>query len=157
MGAIGLLFTMASLGLPGLGNFVAEFLILAGSYQTSIYITAIAVLGLIASTIYSLRIMQKVFYGNKVKEWSLRDFNFREMIIMGSLIIIIVWQGIFPQTFLNTSMKSMENLYSNTQGTKTVKAIKRMDFGLEEKTSPPIQNKRDISYINDDKKIREER
>ena len=157
MGAIGLLFTMASLGLPGLGNFVAEFLILAGSYQTSIYITAIAVLGLIASTIYSLRIMQKVFYGNKVKEWSLRDFNFREMIIMGSLIIIIVWQGIFPQTFLNTSMKSMENLYSNTQGTKTVKAIKRMDFGLEEKTSPPIRNKRDISYINDDKKIREKR
>lgn len=114
MGAIGLLFTMASLGLPGLGNFVAEFLILVGSYKANVVITVLAALGLIASTIYSLRIMQKVFYGNKIREWKLHDFNIRELVIMSSMIIIIVWLGLFPQTFLNTSKNSVENLEANT-------------------------------------------
>ena len=153
MGAIGLLFTMASLGLPGLGNFVAEFLILVGSYQSVVYITVLAALGLIASTIYSLRILQKVFYGNKVKEWNLNDFNFREMIIMSSMIIVIVWLGIFPQTFLNTSKKSMENLFSNTQNMKIVK----LDSDLKNKSLPLIQKEDNISYISINKKISEGR
>ncbi len=161
MGAIGLLFTLASLGLPGLGNFVAEFLVLAGSYQASIYITVLAALGLVASTIYSLRIMQKVFYGNKVKEWKLNDFNSREMITMGSMIIIIVWLGIFPQTFLNTSKKTMENLISNPNRIKIVNNVKQNSFELSNKLIFPqgykIQNDLNISYISFNKKIMGER
>jgi NADH-quinone oxidoreductase subunit M len=157
MGAIGLLFTMASLGLPGLGNFVAEFLVLAGSYQTSILITVLASLGLVASTIYSLRIMQKVFYGNKIKEWKLSDFNFREMIIMGSMIIIIVWLGIFPQTFLNTSKKTMENLISNSNRMKIVINVRQNNFDLVGKLKFsqdfPIRSDLNISYISFNKKI----
>ena len=159
MGAIGLLFTMASLGLPGLGNFVAEFLVLAGSYQTSINITVLAALGLVASTIYSLRIMQKVFYGNKIKEWKLSDFNFREMITMGSMIIIIVWLGIFPQTFLNTSKKTMENLIPYSNKIKIVDSVKQNSFSSKLIFSQDfqIQNDLNISYISSDKKIMGER
>ncbi len=102
MGAVGLIFAMASLGLPGLGNFVAEFLILSGSYQASVWITIFATIGLVAATIYSLRIMQKVFYGEEKKSWTLPDMNFKEMIISGSMIIAIVWLGIYPQTVIKT-------------------------------------------------------
>ncbi len=65
MGAMGLIFSMASLGLPGLGNFVAEFLTLTGTFKSSMLFASLASVGLIAATIYSLRIMQKVFYGKK--------------------------------------------------------------------------------------------
>jgi NADH-quinone oxidoreductase subunit M len=161
MGAVGLLFTMASLGLPGLGNFVAEFLVLVGSYQASIFITALAALGLVASTIYSLRIMQKVFYGNKVKEWKLNDFNFREMITMGAMIIIIVWLGIFPQTFLNTSKKTMENLISNPNRIKIVNNVKQNSFDHSRKLRFSqdflIRSELNISYIIFDKKAMGER
>jgi NADH-quinone oxidoreductase subunit M len=101
MGAIGLVFVMASLGLPGLGNFIAEILILTGSFFACKTLTIIATLGLVAATIYSLRLMQKVFYGKEQKTWAITDFNLREMGIMVPLIIAIIWLGLFPSTILN--------------------------------------------------------
>jgi NADH-quinone oxidoreductase subunit M len=115
MGGMGLLFALASLGLPGLVNFIAEFLVLAGAYQANIVLTSIAALGLIASTIYSLRIVQKVFYGPQVKEWSLPDLNAREILIMGSLTIVVVWLGLFPQQVLNISGSSVNKILNTTE------------------------------------------
>jgi len=66
MGAMGLIFSMASLGLPGSGNFIAELLILVGAFKASILMSCLASSGLIAATIYALRIVQKVFLGRKM-------------------------------------------------------------------------------------------
>jgi NADH-quinone oxidoreductase subunit M len=115
MGGVGLLFALASLGLPGLGNFIAEFLVLAGSYQADKILTAVAALGLIASTIYSLRIVQKVFYGKQEKEWQLPDLNFREITVMSSLIIVIVWLGLFPQQVFDISQKSVNKILNSVE------------------------------------------
>lgn len=103
IGAMGLIFSMASLGLPGLVNFVAEFLILLGTFKVSIFFAVFASLGLIASVIYSLRIMQKVFYGKKNNEKNLRDLTLRESIILGVMVIAVVIPGIFPQPVINTA------------------------------------------------------
>ncbi|MBD3225758.1 MAG: NADH-quinone oxidoreductase subunit M [Caldithrix sp.] len=110
MGGVGMLFAMASLGLPGLGNFVAEFLILVGAYQVSIFWTVLATVGLIAATVYSLRIVQRVFHGEKIKDWKIPDFNVREMVVMGSMIAVIVWLGLFPQSVLNTAKHTLNSL-----------------------------------------------
>jgi NADH-quinone oxidoreductase subunit M len=113
MGAAAMIFTMASLGLPGLGNFIAEFLTLAGAYQSNSVLTIIAVLGFVAATIYSLRIIQKVFHGNKQKKWELPDLDFREIIIMGSMTIVIVWLGIYPQTVIKTVSPTVNTVVEN--------------------------------------------
>ncbi len=113
MGGVAMVFAMASLGLPALGNFVAEFLILAGSFQASVFWTIIAALGLIASALYSLRIMQKVFFGKKEEEWKISDFDGREIIVMAGLILAIVWIGIYPNSFLNTSRPSIEQILNH--------------------------------------------
>lgn len=110
MGGIGLVFALASLGLPALGNFIAEFLILTGSFQSTEFWTIIASLGLIASTLYSLRIMQKVFYGKKESNLQISDFDGREILIMACLIISIIWIGIYPQSFLKTSQPSVREI-----------------------------------------------
>ncbi len=120
MGGIGLLFAMASLGLPALGNFIAEFLILAGSFQSTVFWTIIASLGLVASTLYSLRILQKVFFGEKTEEWQISDFDGREILIMAGLIIAIVWIGIYPQSFLKTSQSSVQNILNQNENPKTI-------------------------------------
>jgi NADH-quinone oxidoreductase subunit M len=101
LGAMGMIFSMASLGLPGLGNFVAEFLTLLGTFRDSILFASIASLGLISATIYSLRIVQKVFLGRRNAEYTLKDLSFRESIVMASLVIAIVFTGIFPQPVIN--------------------------------------------------------
>jgi NADH-quinone oxidoreductase subunit M len=110
MGAVGLLFVLASLGLPGLGNFIAEILILTGSFTASKILTAIAALGFIAATLYSLRIMQKVFYGPVLKKWEIADFGFREMIVMGSLAFMIIWLGLFPNSILNATQQMVQRV-----------------------------------------------
>ncbi|MGE5431667.1 MAG: complex I subunit 4 family protein, partial [Syntrophomonadaceae bacterium] len=111
MGAVGLVFALASLGLPGLGNFIAEFLILTGSFMANNWVTAIATVGLVVSTMYSLRIMARVFYGRKAKvEKHIPDFNVREMTIMGALILAILWLGIFPHPVLDTSRPAINNI-----------------------------------------------
>ncbi len=110
MGGMGLVFVMASLGLPGLGNFIAEFLTLVGAYKADVLMAVLASLGLIFSTIYSLRIMQRVFYGEKQEEWGLKDLNLREGIILGTLTAAIVWLGFYPQPVLNTSKESLHQV-----------------------------------------------
>src|SRR6185295_12421586 len=106
MGTIAMVFAMASLGLPGLGNFIAEFLILIGSWQANQLLTIFATIGLVAATAYSLRIVQKVFLGKEERGRTLVDLSLREKIIMVPLVIVIVWLGLFPQSVLNTAKKS---------------------------------------------------
>jgi NADH-quinone oxidoreductase subunit M len=103
MGALAMVFVMASLGLPLLGNFVAEFLILLGVFAVAPVLTVIASIGLVLSALYSLRIMQKVFYGQlqNVTEPP-ADLSTREWIIMACLTAAIVFLGLFPQPVLDT-------------------------------------------------------
>lgn len=130
MGGVALVFVMASLGLPGLGNFIAEFLVLAGAFQANVWITVFATIGLVIATIYSLRIMQLVFYGEKRSTWTFKDFSFREMFIMATLIISIVWLGLYPRTVINTAkpyidglMRTFKNEVSENSGAETEKSI----------------------------------
>lgn len=103
MGVVAMIFVMASLGLPGLGNFIAEFLILAGSWQSHPWITIAATIGLVVATVYSLRIMQKVFFGVSLREYRLPDLSFREALMFVPLVIVIIWLGVYPQPVINTA------------------------------------------------------
>jgi NADH-quinone oxidoreductase subunit M len=105
---MGLIFSLASLGLPGLGNFIAEFLTLLGVFKVSVLFTVIASLGLIASTIYSLRIMQKVFYGKGNYESGIKDLSIREIIVLGSLVLAILFTGLTPQPVIKVAKPSIE-------------------------------------------------
>jgi NADH-quinone oxidoreductase subunit M len=103
MGAVGLVFSMASLGLPGLGNFIAELLILIGAFKTNVLMSCLASLGLIAATIYSLRIVQKVFLGTKNTDWKMSDLTIREKVVSALMVIAIVSLGLFPKPVLDAA------------------------------------------------------
>lgn len=110
MGGAALVFTMASLGLPALGNFIAEFLILLGAFQVHVSLTVLATLGLVFSALYSLRLMQKVFYGPGPQETVPRDLNARELIIMGALTVSIVALGLYPQPVMDMVRVAVMNV-----------------------------------------------
>jgi len=107
MGAIGLIFAMASLGLPGLGNFIAELLILIGAFKVYILMSVLACVGLIAATLYSLRILQKVFFGKKNTDWKMNDLSIREKVVSISMVIIIIVLGLFPQPVFDVAKPSI--------------------------------------------------
>jgi NADH-quinone oxidoreductase subunit M len=110
MGGAAMVFALASLGLPGLGNFVGEFLVLLGVFQVSVPLAILATLGLIVATVYALWMMQRVFFGTKSEEWPLSDLDLRESAIMAVLIVLIVWLGLFPKTVLSTAQPALEVL-----------------------------------------------
>jgi NADH-quinone oxidoreductase subunit M len=105
-----LFFALASLGLPGLGDFVGEFLVLLGAYQLSVGITIVAALGILASTFYALRMVQRVFHGENSRRWQLPDLSLREALIVAPMIVALLWLGLYPQPVLNTFAPAMHTL-----------------------------------------------
>jgi NADH-quinone oxidoreductase subunit M len=113
---IALVFAVASLGLPGLGNFVGEFLILLGTWTVSPLITCIAATGLILAAVYSLIMVQRAFHGPPKDDEHgmpkmLEDLNAREIVMMLSLMAVLVWLGLYPQPILDTSESSMRAVH----------------------------------------------
>ncbi|MDF9391748.1 MULTISPECIES: NADH-quinone oxidoreductase subunit M [Methylococcus] len=99
LGAITLFFSVAALGMPGLGNFVGEFLVLLGSFRVDAAITAFAALGLILAPVYALYVMQRAFHGPDSRH-EIRDFGLREMGVMLFLVSATAWMGLHPQSML---------------------------------------------------------
>ena len=133
MGAMGLIFSMASLGLPGLGNFVAEFLTLTGVFKVNILFSCLASVGLIAATIYSLRIMQKVFYGPVREDKEFKDLSVRETIIMATLVLAIVGLGLFPQKVIDSAKPALLRTIDGKEQSvlpTSVFHLRSSDFGL---------------------------
>jgi NADH-quinone oxidoreductase subunit M len=89
--------------MPGLGNFVGEFLILLGAYRVSALWTVIGSLGLVAASVYALWMMQAVFHGAAFRRWKLADLSPRETAAMVCMTVIIVWLGLFPRWVLTTA------------------------------------------------------
>ncbi len=112
MGAVGMFLAMASLGLPGLGNFVGEILALLGAWQASIPITSVAVIGLIFATVYSLWIVQRTFHGEKREVWDIPDLSVRNMVTLGSMIVVLLWLGLFPKPVLDTAKPALRSIES---------------------------------------------
>jgi NADH-quinone oxidoreductase subunit M len=105
----GLFFVMASVGLPGLGDFVGEFLVLLGAYQANIGITAVAALGIIAATLYGLKISGQVFQGPNRHHWRLPDLFPREWVIVGSMMASLLWLGLYPRSFIHIFQTASES------------------------------------------------
>ncbi len=110
LGAVTMLFALASLGLPGLGNFVGEFLILLGSFQAHPGLAAAATAGLVASVIYALWLVQRVVHGENVRRLAPLDLQPRETGVFAALILALLWIGLYPQPVLDTAGPALEGL-----------------------------------------------
>jgi NADH-quinone oxidoreductase subunit M len=118
LSGIALVFALASLGLPGFGNFVAEFLVLLGTYRVNIVITALAATGLVLAAIYSLWIVQRVFHGEKKDIPKLAELTSRESWMLAVMVVVILWLGIFPRPVLETAEPALSILQSYSQHEK---------------------------------------
>ena len=128
IGGTMLFFCVASLGLPGLGNFIGEFLVLLGVYRVSPLFAILASLGFIFALIYSLWIVQRVFYGPPQGELPVSDLSPRETAMMSACIAITVWLGLYPQAALNVVTPALNGLQ---QGTATSTSVSnRVDAAI---------------------------
>ena len=115
-------FTMASVGLPGTGNFVGEILVLIGLFKVSIWTAFFAATGLILGAAYMLWLYRKVVFGELVKQdlKAMMDMSSREILIFTPLVFFTIWMGVYPSTFLDFMHVSVENLITNHQAALAV-------------------------------------
>lgn len=99
MGGMLLAFVAAAFGLPGLVNFVGEFLSLTGAFKVYPVQVVLAALGLIGSAIYGMHLFQQSFQG-KVQH-QIIDLDTRELFICSSLLLLLLLFGLFPELILN--------------------------------------------------------
>ncbi len=98
-----LFFSTASLGLPGTGNFVGEFMILMGSFPQVPVIVCIATVGLVLASVYSLVMLQRACFGEGKSSAPLKGLSIREFGLMLLLIALLVGLGVYPQPVLDLS------------------------------------------------------
>lgn len=98
-----ILAAFASLGLPALAHFPAEFQIFLGSFQAFPVITALTVISIAVTAALYLRAIQKVFFGELPQKFAkIHDFDRTELVVATILILLIILLGIFPGIILNT-------------------------------------------------------
>jgi len=103
-------FTVAAVGMPGLGNFVGEFLVLLGSFQVSIAATAAAAAGMVVAAVYSLIVIQKVFHGKNTHNHVMADLSTMEFLCFGLMMIGLLWMGLYPQSMLDMAEPTLRSL-----------------------------------------------
>ncbi|MBI3316916.1 MAG: NADH-quinone oxidoreductase subunit M [Candidatus Omnitrophica bacterium] len=97
-----ILFSLASLGLPGLAGFISEFLVLLGTYQAQKLWAGLACIGIILAAAYLLMMVRKVLLGPAHEKWAkLPDIHAREIFTLAPLGVLVILFGLLPSLILN--------------------------------------------------------
>ena len=86
-----------------------------GTFMTSKPIAAVAAIGLIGAAIYSLRIMQKVFFGREKSQMKIRDLSSLETLIIASVVFFLIFLGLYPSPVTKTVDPSVHKIISRTE------------------------------------------
>jgi NADH-quinone oxidoreductase subunit M len=105
-------FTLASIGLPGLSGFIGEFLVLLGTFKVNTWVAFLAATGLILGAAYALWLYRKIIFGEltKVSLKGILDMNRREIAVFLPLVLLSVWMGVYPNSFLDPIAPSVDKL-----------------------------------------------
>jgi NADH-quinone oxidoreductase subunit M len=116
-----MIFTLSSIGLPGLNGFIGEFLILLGTFKVFPWYAILGATGVIFAAVYMLWMFQRVMFGEVTnpKNLGLKDLNAREVLVLTPILVFVVWIGVYPNTFLRPMEPSVKNFIHQVEKKKT--------------------------------------
>jgi NADH-quinone oxidoreductase subunit M len=112
-----MIFTLASVGLPGTSGFIGEFLSLVGAFQVNRWVAFFATTGIILGAAYMLVLYRALFFGEITKDdvRAMPDLNWREMSFFAPLIALTLWMGIYPSSFKDIIDPSVAQIVQHQQ------------------------------------------
>lgn len=118
--AFAVLFAMANAGLPGTSGFVGEFMVILGALQKNFWFAFLASTTLIFGAAYTLWMVKRVFYGEIANAHvaELLDINRRELLILGTLAILVIGFGIYPQPITEMTHATVAQFLDHMATTK---------------------------------------
>jgi len=152
-------FMLASVGLPGTSGFVGEFLILLGTFRVSTLECFLAATALFLGAMYMLYLYRRVIFGTITREdlRSMTDLNLREKIVFAPLLLLVLWMGIYPSSFLvpirasvehvvaqvNAANKTGRQAGAETRHTSSISAAVGIVIPAKAETAPPAVSEPD--------------
>ena len=114
-----MLFTMASVGLPGTSGFVGEFLALVGTYRASSWAAVVATTGIILGAAYMLWLYWRVIYGvqRNADAAAMPDLDARELWLLVPIAAAVLWMGVYPQSFMAPMRNDVGRLLTRLERT----------------------------------------
>jgi len=105
------IIAFANIALPLTNAFVGEFMMFAGIYKYSVWMAAVAGLSIILAAVYTLNMIQKVFYGttNTLTE-NIKDISLNEKLGLGLIVIMIFAFGVYPQPMIDLAKEAVTAL-----------------------------------------------
>ena len=96
-----MVFTMASIGLPGTAGFIGEFMVLVGAFKVNFWLALLGSLGMITGAVYMLYLYRRIIFGSLTKDdlKGLLDLSAREWAVFAPLVVVTLWMGIYPSSF----------------------------------------------------------
>jgi NADH-quinone oxidoreductase subunit M len=112
-----MLMMLASVGLPGTSGFVGEFLVLLGAFQVSTTFCALAATGLFLGVAYMLFLYRRVVFGVITRDdvRAMVDMSPREILVFAPIVVVVLWMGIYPSSFLKPMQPSIANLIGRVE------------------------------------------
>ena len=114
MGVTGFFFAiagLASMGLPGLSGFIAEFMVFTGAFRTYLPLAVLAVIGAALTAVYILRLLALTFLGELDARWEhLTDASPVEKAVGGAFVLIMIFVGVWPEPLLRLINVSVDAL-----------------------------------------------
>ena len=154
-----MIVTLSSIALPLLNGFVGEFLILIGTFTSTLLpraklFASLAALGMILSAVYMLWMYQRVIFGEvrNTSNLKLADLNAREKLVLAPIVILVLLMGVYPGVFLSRTDQAIQSIKARlvpgaieaqaAVPASSVAASSR-DISREEAATPPEQVEKD--------------
>ena len=115
-----MLFTMASVGLPGTSGFIGEFLSLAGIYQQSSWVAFVSTTGIILGAAYMLYLYRRIAFGGQknADAAAMPDLELREWLMLAPIAAAVLWMGVYPESFLAPMRNDIHTIEARVAASK---------------------------------------
>jgi NADH-quinone oxidoreductase subunit M len=117
-----MIFTLASMGLPGTSGFIGEFLSMIGAFKINTWVAFLGTTGTILSASYMLYLYRRIIFGTITHDdlRSMLDLNGREVAIFVPMIAIVLWMGIYPSSFLHPMQPTITHIIQHIEAARQV-------------------------------------
>ena len=120
-------FSLAAIGLPGTSGFVGEFLILLGTFRVSTLECTLAATALFLAPAYMLYLYRRVIFGTITRAdlRNILDLSPREKLVFAPLLVLVLWMGIYPASFLHPIRASVDHIVAQAHAATDAAGMRR--------------------------------
>jgi NADH-quinone oxidoreductase subunit M len=139
-----LIITLANLAMPGTGNFMGEFYILIGVFQSKIVFAFVASIGVVLAAYYAIRLFQRTMHNRRTENADSREIGLRDALVLAPLVACIVALALYPGFILGRTDTSVKNTiaqtcaqFASTGGNRVLSVASRCPGDPFDKSGPP--------------------